>query len=187
MKIFEANQRVTRHRIFSVVVMVISGIFFILAALKGIYFSVAGDASGFSVISQTVQRLVYQVYEKTRFLSLIWEWAPVINPQTLNTSGNYGFLFIALCGVIGRVIWDCAANLSGRIARTIQRVEELGWERELMGHRDQSVDSKLDVLQINIELDQKDQWYKRPVGQVFLGVAIAVFAQWANLRFGLLK
>ena len=47
--------------------------------------------------------------------------------------------------------------------------------------------AKPDVLQINIELEQKDQWYKRPVGLVLLGVAIAIFGQWLNLQFGLVK
>ena len=47
--------------------------------------------------------------------------------------------------------------------------------------------TKPDVLQINIELEQKDQWYKRPIGLLLLGVALAVLGQWVNLKFRLVK
>ena len=56
-----------------------------------------------------------------------------------------------------------------------------------MAQQGRVVGDRPDVLQINIELDQKDQWYKRPIGLLFIGIAIAVLAQWANLKFGLLK
>lgn len=187
MKIFEAKRRVTKHRILSVAIMVISVTFFILAALKSIYFVMASDVSAFSAISQAIQGLVQLIYENTQFLSFFWQWAPVINPQNLNTSGNFGMLFIALCGAIGRVMWDSAASLSLRIAKTIRKVEELGWEKELMGQTNQTARTKPDILQINIDLDQKDQWYKRPVGLILLGVAVAALGQWVNLQFGLIK
>ena len=56
-----------------------------------------------------------------------------------------------------------------------------------MEQRGQISGARPDVLQINIELDQKDQWYKRPVGLLLLGVAIAIMGQWVNLQFGLVK
>jgi len=96
-------------------------------------------------------------------------------------------LFIALCGAIGRIMWDSAANLSARVAKTIRKVEELGWEQELMGQKGHVAGAKPDVLQINIDLEQKDQWYKRPIGLILLGVAIAALGQWVNLQFGLVK
>jgi hypothetical protein len=85
------------------------------------------------------------------------------------------------------LIWDSASHLAARIKRTIQRVEELGWEQTLLGQQGQFAGQKPDVLQINIDLEQRDQWYKRPLGLLLLGIAIAVLAQWANLRFGLVK
>lgn len=56
-----------------------------------------------------------------------------------------------------------------------------------MAQRGQFAGVKPDVLQINIELEQEDEWYKRPVGLFLLGGAIAVFGQWLNLQFGLVK
>lgn len=187
MKISEAKKRITKQRIVSVVVILAALIFLVCAALKSIYLSLDGDTTALSSASRAIQRLVYFIYERTQLISWFWTWAPVLNPRELNTTGNWGGLFIVICGFIGRVMWDSASHLSLRVKKTIQRVEELGWERELMGQSGQISEGKPDVLQINIELDQKDQWYKRPLGLLLLGIAIAVLGQWANLRFGLIN
>lgn len=187
MKIIEAKKRVNHLRLLSVVVMSTAGLFLACAALKSLYFAMAGDTAAFSAVSRSVQRLVYFIYERTQFVSWVWDLAPTINTSQLNTSGNLGFLFIAVCGAIGRIMWDSALDLSLRIAKTIQRVEELGWEQSLLAKQGVIEGAKPDVLQINIDLDQEDQWYKRPVGLLLIGVAIAVLGQWANLKFGLVK
>ncbi len=187
MKIYEAKKHITRQRVLATVVMVFSILFFACAALKSIYFYMTGDTTTFSSLSRWVQRLIYFIYERTQFVSWFWEWAPVINPKEPNTPGNLGFLFVVVCGAIGRVIWDSASSLSSRIKKTILKVEEFGWEQELMAQRGQIAGTKPDVLQINIELEQKDQWYKRPTGLVLLGLAIAIFGQWLNIQFGLVK
>ncbi len=187
MKIFDAKRRVFKQRILSLAIMGVAATLFLFAVLKSVYFAMQGDTSAFSVINQAIRRLVQLVCENTQFLSLFWRWAPVFNSQVLNAPGNYGILFITLCGAIGRVIWDSANNLSLRIAKTIRKVEELGWEQELMGQKKLTVGDKPDILNINIGLDQKDQWYKRPVGLILLGVAVAVLGQWINLQFGLVK
>lgn len=187
MKISEAKNRIARHRTFAAAVMITAMLLLACAALKSAYYSVEGDTTALSSFSRAIQRLIYSIYERTQFVSWFWEWAPVIRPKEPNTTGNWGFLFVVVCGAIGRIMWDSASNLSSRIKKTIQRVEELGWEQELMGQRGQISGAKPDVLQINIELDQKDQWYKRPIGLLLLGIAIAILGQWLNLQFGLVK
>jgi hypothetical protein len=187
MKIFEAKSRIKKHRLIAAAIMVTMAILFFCAALKSIYISMAGDTSALSPISAGIQRIVRLIYNRTQFFAWFWEWAPVITPKELNTPGNLGFLFIAIAGAIGRMMWDSAANLSVRIAKTILKVEELGWEQELMTQRGQVLTGKPDVLQINIELKQEDEWYKRPTGLLLLGVATALLGQLANLKFGFVK
>jgi hypothetical protein len=187
MKISEAKSRIARHRIIAAAVMITAMLLLACAVFKSIYFSVEGDTTALSFLSRAIQRLVYFIYERTQFVSWFWELAPVIKPEELNTTGNWGFLFVAVCGAIGRTMWGSASNLSLRIKKTIQRVEEFGWEQELMGQHGQISRTKPDLLQITIELDKKDQWYKRPIGLLLLGVAIAILGQWLNLQFGLIK
>lgn len=187
MKIYQAKKWVKIQRTLAVIIMATSTMFLVFTALKSIYFSMNGDATAFASISQGIQRGIYFIYQRTQFLSWFWETAPIFTPKVLNTSGNFGLLFIAVCGAIGRIIWDSATNLSNRISKTILKVEEIGWERELMKQNGQIQTEKVDLLQINIDLKQEDQWYTRPIGLVLLGIAVAVLGQLANLKFGLVS
>lgn len=187
MTILEAKKWIKMQRSLAAAIWVISALLFACAALKSIHVSMEGGTTALSPLTHGIQRGVYSIYQATQFASMLWEWAPVLNPQVLNTSGNFGFLLIVIAGAIGRMIWASAADLSARIAKTIKKVEELGWEQELRGQRGQITNAKPDVLQINIDLNQKDQWYKRPVGLILLGVAVAVLGQLANLKFGFVK
>lgn len=187
MKIIDEKKRVTHLRVISAIIMSTAILFFACSALKSIYFAMANDTTALSVLSRAIRRLVYFIYERTQFVSWVWDWAPVANPKIINSSGNFGLLFIVTCGAIGRTMWDSAAHLSSRITRTIHRIEEFGWEQALLAQQGIIAGTKPDVLLINIDLDQKDQWYKRPIGLILIGVAIAVLGQWANLKFGLVK
>lgn len=187
MKIFEAKKRVTKLRMISAILMVASILFALCSILKSLYFILEEDSSPLFPITTGIRRLVYFAYEQTQFISWIWEQAPVVTPHTINASGNLGFLLVVCCGTLGRVMWDSASDLASRIRQTIRKVEEIGWEQSLLMQQGISHGEKPDILQINIELDQKDQWYKRPIGLIVIGIAIAVLAQWANLKFGLIK
>jgi hypothetical protein len=187
MKISDAKKRIARQRLIAVAIMAIAALFLACSGLKSIYFALQGDTTALSTLTQALQRLVYAIYERTQFVAWFWEWAPVINTKEPNTAGNFGFLFVVVCGFIGRDIWDSASTLSSRVKKTIKRVEESGWEEELAGQPRPIAGTKPDVLQINIEVGKDDEWFKRPFGLVLLGVAIAVLGQWANLKFGLIK
>ncbi len=187
MKIYEARKRITRQWMLAMVIMLVSMLLLVCAALKSIYFSMAGDTTVFASLSRSVQRLVHFIFEKTQFVSWFWEFAPVINLKEPNTTANLGFLFVVVCSAMGRMMWDSASSLSSRIKKILRRVEERGWEQELLAQGGQIAGSKPDVLQINIELEEKDQWQKRPLGLVLIGIAITVVGQWLNLQLGFAK
>src|SRR6266702_4400323 len=186
MKISEAQRRVTTLRIISTIIIATSVLLLVCGTLKGLYAGMAEDSGPFQFLSQAIQKAVFFVYERTQIISGVWKLAPTLNPQVLNSSGNFGFLFVTCCGAIGRVMWNSASHLANRITKTIQRVEELKWEQTLLTEQGQLAGVKPDVLQISIELEQKDQWYKRPMGLLSIGIAIAVLAQFMNLKFGLI-
>jgi hypothetical protein len=188
MTLGQANNQVKWLRILSIMIAIVVTLLFTGAILKSLYSAMDGDSSIFSVITQVVQEAIYLVYEKTQWASLIWKWSPTINPNELNSSGNCGFLFIVCCGVVARMIWDSTSCLSARIKKTILRVEELKWEQSLLEQEGIYLGAnKQDILQINIGTERKDQWFKRPLGIIVIGVTVAVLAQWANLTFGLTK
>jgi len=167
--------------------MTIAILFIFCSTLKGIYFSAQENTSPFFTIFRMIQNFVYFIYEHTQFISWIWKHAPIINFQTPTAIGNLSFILIAIIGGIGRIIWDSASHLSMRINNTILKVEEFGWEQELMKKDGQHRDFNSDVLQINIELHQEEQWYKRPLGIFLIGTATIIIGQLLNLKFGFIK
>lgn len=185
--IHRARQRIFKQRILAACIMLLSLLLFVCAALKGLYFSFNNDNTALAPVSHTIQSLVYLIYQRTNFLMWFWNLAPVPTSRALNVPGNWGLLFVLVFGVIGRTMWDSAASLSARIRKTLAKVEELGWERELMAQQGITSNGSHDTLQITIALDQKDEWYQRPVGMLLIGIAVTVLAQWANLQFGLVK
>lgn len=185
MKISEAQRRVSRLRALSWIILIVSVVFILISALKSIAWAVEGNASVLAPLTQGLQRLVYVAYEKTQALNWVWRIAPVINQRELNSSGNYGFLFLICVGALGRLMLDSANHLSARIKRVILRVEEQGWEQALHTQQGRVTEQKPDALLINIDLERRDQWYKRPLGMILLGVAVAVLGQWVILQFGL--
>lgn len=186
-KIFEAKKRVIYWRVLAIVLMLTSALFFVCGVLNGLYAGVVGDTGPFQFISHLIQNAVIFVYERTNIIKLIYKIAPTPSLQTLNSSDNLGIVFETCCFAIGRVIWNSASHLNNRIAKTLQNAEEQVWKQDLLQQRGQLNGVKTDFLQISIELEQKDQWYKRPSGFVLLGVAVAVIAQLVNLEFGLMK
>jgi hypothetical protein len=186
MNIAEAKHAVVKYRIAGAALMFISVLFSVCAGLKTVYFATANDVSPLVGLARQLRLAVYFIYEKTQAASYIWEWAPVIDPFHLNTAANFVFLLIVIVGTIGRLIWDSAAHLARRIRDAEQAAEAHGWQRQL-GAGPSHATAAPDRININIELDQKDQWYKRPLGIVLLALAGGVLLQWLNLKLGLAK
>jgi len=187
MNLIDVKKRGNRLRVCAISISIITILFLVISGLKSIYFAFDGDTSAFSFISHAVRKIVYSIYENTQFFSLVWTVAPTINPSKINTLGNFGFFLIFCIATLGRLMWSSAMNLLNRVSKTIKRVEELGWEKELLEQQVTFVGEKPDILLINIDLNREDFWYKKPTGLILIGIIIAVLAQLANLKFGLLN
>lgn len=146
MKIFEAQLHASRLRALSLAILIVSAVFFLVSALKSITWAVHGDTTALAPLAQSIQHLIHLIYEKTDYLSWVWQVAPVVNPRKINTAGNYGFLFITCCAALGRLMLDSSNHLSARIKKTIRRVEELGWEQSLLAQQGVMSGQKADVL-----------------------------------------
>ncbi|WP_419687524.1 YniB family protein [Burkholderia theae] len=190
MKLGQARNRVVYMRIVAASLWVISALIFFIGFIKGLYYFLdASSPSTLPPIAQltvTIKKCIELLYAYTPFLHPIWTNAPLAAPYDLKWPGNYWLIFWAATGFVSQSIWGAASHLNQRIKASIKRVEELGWDQELLRQMGAVHGTKPDVMQINIELDQKDQWYKRPVGLVAIGVAAAVLGQLANLKFGLI-
>ena len=188
MKVTKAKRRATRHRVISAAIIFASALLLFCTVFKSIYVLVGSvDSIKTGSFSHSIQQGITKIYLKTSFLSWVWKVAPLWDFKNIDTFGNWATGFIGGCGLIGSIMWGSASHLAARIAKTVQRVEELNWEREYQSQQGIVTSPIQDTLQISIELDQKDQWYKRPLGIILLTVVAAILAQLANLKFGLVK
>jgi len=187
MKIGDAQKGVKRRYVIGVFTMIISALFILCSIMKTTYLGIHGDRSAFATLTARLEDFINFVYQNTQFISLIWDWAPVYKPKELNDSGNLEFAICAWCYLTGQLIFSSGSTLSARIKKTKDRVEELLWEQSLLRDEGVTTGAKPDILQVTVELGDKDQWYKRPLGLLVIGIAVAVIAQWANLKFGFAK
>jgi hypothetical protein len=162
-------------------------LFLACTAVKSVSFRLQDDVSALAPISRSIKLGLYFIYEKTQGISLVWQNAPVIDLSVPISPGNLAALSILIVGLIGRILWDTATLLSRRIKEAEQAVENQRWQQDLLRQQGQLVVPRADVVEISIELDQKDQWYKRPLGMVVLALIGGVVLAWLNLKLGLAK
>jgi hypothetical protein len=186
MKIYEAKRRALINRLAAFIIIGITSVFLFCSLLASLYNYSKETAPLLNVFGQLIRYFIELIYWHTQFASYFWNAAPIIDMHSWNTPGNFGFIFTALSWLIGCSFWGNATLLSSRIASTRKRVEEIRWENELLGQQNIAGGERPDLLQVNIAIDQQDQWYKKPMGMILIGVAIAVLAQLINLKFGLL-
>lgn len=186
MTIFEAMRVVRRRKAISICVICIAFLFLMFGALKSFAWAASTDLSMLAPMTRAGHELVIMFYQRTQFLSWFWEFSPILSLTDLNSAGNYGFLFLLVCMFLMRMIWDSAIHLEHRIKSTLRQAEEQSWERQL-SHSGVTTQKNSTVLELRIQLSQKDQWYKRPLGIVLLTVAGGVVLQWLSLRLGLIK
>jgi hypothetical protein len=82
------------------------------------------------------------------------------------------------------------ANLLGFIKlltrkKASQKAEERGWINQMEGRENRSI-TQHDITSIEININEKDQWYARPAGIIMLTVASGLLLQIANLALGLI-
>jgi hypothetical protein len=186
MKVYEAKRRVCINYGVAFITLTITSAFLFCSLLLSLHNYSKETTPLSNVVGSIVRYLIELIYQHTQFAGFFWNAAPVIDVHSWNTPGNFGFLFTVLSWLIGCSFWGNATLLSSRIKSTRKRVEEIRWENELLGQQNIAGGERPDLLQVNIAIDQQDQWYEKPAGMILIGVAIAVLAQLINLKFGLL-
>lgn len=186
MKIATARQRIVAHRLLSTALLLGCMLFVILGALKAVYSVADAQVLGVPAVNDMIRQGIYFLYSHTSFFAWGWDLAPVPQLKAINVPGNLAWVSLLCCAALSRVIWTSASYLSRRIRRVFQRVEELGWEQELLSRPGEEPPLKPDVRQLNIVLEWKEQWHKRPTGILLFLLALGCALQWANLKFALL-
>lgn len=186
MTLIEAMRIVRQRKAISICVICIAFLLLVFGVLESFAWAASTDSSMLLPVTRIGHEFVVVLYQQTQFLSWFWELAPTLSPTDLNSSGNYGFLFLLACMLLMRVIRDSAIHLNQRIKSTLQRAEEQSWEKQLPHSRVTTQENPM-VFELRVQLTQEDQWYKRPLGIVLLIITGGVLLQWLNLHLGLAK
>lgn len=189
MRIGVARKQVWLRMLVGAGLVLIAAVNVLLGGLQGIHAVLISDTSILAKVSRDIANLIYLLYVKTGpFLERAWQVAPVpdfrtqtfLNVDFISHPGNIGWAFFIALGVLGRMIWQSGTALKAEIRKSEKEARGLHWQREL-GAASHSGD-QFDIV---VHLPSDDEWFKRPLGMIVIGVAITALAQWVNLRLGL--
>ena len=165
MKLSEAIKKSKRQQSTGWAISLISFVLLLMSFALYIYHSSKNDTSIFQAISKLLNQGVVFIYQKTQFVSLLWEYAPELHYPEMFVEANLKFAAVVCAFMLGIIMRDSGVHLSRRINRVRQRAEEKVWEQSLTGEI-----SSADTLRIEIPIESKDSWYTRPFGIITMAV-----------------
>ena len=165
MKLSEAIKKSKRQKNIGWTISLVSFVLLLMSFALYIYHSSKNDTSIFQAISKLLNQGVVFIYQKTQFLSLLWEYAPELHYPDIFVEANLKFAAVICAFMLGIVMRDSGVYLSRRINKVRQRAEEKLWEKSLTGEI-----SSVDTLRIEIPIESKDSWYTRPAGIITMAV-----------------
>ena len=128
----------------------------LLCMLKTLYHATSNVA---------IHNWIVDAYEAIPLFDVFWPYLPLPSTSPLLSAENFkfaGVLSILGCGTLLR---NSGYDLSQRIATARKNAKAKGWERSWAGEV-----PRPDVLALQIEVTNKDKWYKRPLGIVLLAI-----------------
>lgn len=185
LKLVDAQKWVQRQKIIAMPSIAMAIFLLFISAIKTIYLKILqADFTALLAIGPVEHTLDF-IYDKMQFLSIFWEMVPVLMTEEINSVGNYYALFLLCVIALSSQMLKSADHLNNRIKKAYQKAEERGWINQMEGRENRSI-TQHDITSIEINLNNKDQWYARPVGIIVLAVASGLLLQIANLILGLI-
>jgi hypothetical protein len=143
----------------------------LLSLSKLVYVSRPTDFFIFAIPKRGIDRVVETIFQGPSLASLVWDVIPIPDFINLITVGNGGYILL-LCGVgWGTSLYDGAQHLQCRI-RNIEADLEADQGSNTLGDGETTAT----MSAVAIQLEPRDQWSKRPLGVVSLGVMIPVLS-----------
>ena len=119
-----AKHKSIYQRVLGTLIGLISFTVLIISVLKFFYFRLDGDGTFSALFSNLIKKLIHIIYEKTQFLSCIWELAPVPNHLNLSDQGNIHFLSVYCIFFIGIALKSAGDKLAKRLLNIREQIEE---------------------------------------------------------------
>jgi hypothetical protein len=164
-KLSDAIKKSNRQKAIGWIISLVSITLLLMSCALYLYRISENYNSIFKGVFALLNEGVVFIYQKTQFLSALWEYAPTLNYPNIFVEDNLKFAAVICTFVLGIIMRDSGIHLSNRINKVRQKAEEKIWEKSLKGEV-----SSRNTLIIEIPLESKDSWYSRPAGLIAISV-----------------
>lgn len=128
----EALKKIRTGTILGLLFQIIGILFTIISLLKYIYFGFR-QADSLNIFARFIQPLVFEAYDKTRFLALIWEQASIPDFNKINNFSNIPFFFFYILIFVGSAMLGAANKLSRTVRKVQSQIEEQQIRESIQG------------------------------------------------------
>ncbi|RZD16697.1 MAG: hypothetical protein EVJ46_00195 [Candidatus Acididesulfobacter guangdongensis] len=194
MNLHQAKKRVWNYKIISIILRYLPLLLIIFGTLRFIRYTFVSAINNnntkgiqaFNQIYRTLVKLINSIQHESIFFNFFLKYSPMPilsqNIEKMNTIGNYEYLFLILLIPIGVSLGESAKNLSKRIRRVKDELEEqYEWKKTSY------YGNKNNVQFLEIRIEPKDNWYNSLWVKIVTGIAIVVLGQIALMWLGLTK
>ena len=112
MKLSDAIKKSKRQKIIGWAISLVSFVLLLMSFALYIYYSSKNDTSIFQALSRLLNQDVVFIYQKTQFLSLLWEYAPELHYPDIFVEGNLKFAAVVCAFMLGIIMRDSGNHLS---------------------------------------------------------------------------
>jgi hypothetical protein len=176
----EAKRRIRIKRLLGIAMLAVALPVTAISLLKFLYFGLDDGGLLFAGIALSLKRMVYVIYERTQFLSLVWAHAPIPDLQRLVSTPNFWFLVSYLSIFVGMAIFRSGNELAARLRRIEMQIED-----ELIRFSMRSGERRTrEEMQESIEIRQSPVWgriHELYLAPVVVGLILAVAAKLLGL------
>jgi hypothetical protein len=147
----------------------------IVSVLLMIYHRLDTGSQFSAAIAKPFKQLVFNAYDKTRFLELFWAHSPIPNPMQLSDVQNLYFGIVYICLLAALSMVGAGSQIKRKLRKVDQQIEEQLILESIRGERTRSVHE----VRSSIPLAQEGWWkalhsyYVAPIiGAVIAGLIL---------------
>lgn len=150
----EALNKIYVGRILGALTLLIGMSYVFISTLKYIYFSFRKIES-LNIFASLVQPLVFKIYDSTKFLSFVWDTAPIPDLGEPAKFSNVPFFLLYILMFIGAAILGASNSLARKVKNIESQIEEEQIKESIQGRQTKSVTEIKKTISINESGDDK--------------------------------
>ncbi|MFA0670126.1 YniB family protein [Vibrio splendidus] len=165
------------------------GFISLVAFLKGLHFSFENQGAIGNYLSSLIGKLINFIYSFTDFIPFFWEklWPnlPMLNLNNLLQESNYYFFALLAITLFFVIQLQESFWLKSKINKILREVEDEELKGDIKRQRGHTEGPRPDILELDINVNTPEPWFKKPLGLLVIGLAIAVIGKLLTTLLGM--